>query len=171
LPVRLGATAASVEPSPEGAVFSECSGLRCHDGGVGAWRSKPPSGKAPRAVGLVGNIVAAICKHVIMQVGAPLQATRVKHMRSRLRRPRSRAVVDRQRKFSRSVLVQCALYCEDHGRRLMAYALCGIARAGLSKRDPVEALSNGGLLRNFSRGTLEAGISHGAAPAAVLGSA
>jgi hypothetical protein len=66
-----------------------------------------------------------------MQVGAPLQATRVKHMRSRLRRPRSRAVVDGQRKFSRSVLVQCALYWEDHGWQLMAHALCGIARAGL----------------------------------------
>ncbi len=26
------------------------------------------------------------------------------------------------------------------------YALCGIARAGLSKRDPVEALSNGGIV-------------------------
>jgi hypothetical protein len=81
-----------------------------------------------------------------MQGGAPLQGTRVKHMRSRLGRARSRAVVDGQRKFSRSVLVQCALYCEDHGRQLMAYALRGIARVGLPKRDPVEALSNGGIV-------------------------
>ncbi len=73
-----------------------------------------------------------------------MQATRVIHMRSRLGRARSRAVVDRQRKLSRSVLVKCALYCEDHGRQLMAYALRGVARAGLQKRDPVEALSNGG---------------------------
>ena len=145
LPVRLGAIAASVELAPEGAAFSECSGLRCLDRGVGAWRSKPPTGKSPRAVAL-GNIVAAICKRVIMQVGAPLQATRVKHMRSRLRRPQSRAVADGQRKFSRSVLVQCALYWEDHGRQLMAYALRGIARAGLSQRAPVEARSNGGIV-------------------------
>jgi hypothetical protein len=30
--------------------------------------------------------------------------------------------------------------------QLMAYGLCGIARAGLSKRGPVEALSNGGIV-------------------------
>ena len=61
-----------------------------------------------------------------MQVGAPLQATRVKHMRSRLQRPRSRAVVD-GKETSVARCAQCTVHWEDHGRQLLAYALCGIA--------------------------------------------
>jgi hypothetical protein len=80
-----------------------------------------------------------------MQVGAPLQATRAKRTRSRLQRARSHVVVDgKETSVARCAL--CPVYWEDHGRQLMAYALRGVARVGLPQRDPVEALSNGGIV-------------------------
>ena len=80
-----------------------------------------------------------------MQVGAPLQATRAKRTWSRLQRARSNAVVEgKETSVARCAL--CPVYWDDHGRQLIAYALWGIARAGLPKQGPVEALSNGGIV-------------------------
>jgi hypothetical protein len=107
---------------------------------------------------------------LIMQAGPPLQATPLKHMRSRLQRARSRAVVDgKETSVARDA--PCNVYWEDHGQQLMAYALCGIALAENSKAGP----SGGAKQRRDCCGTcrvglFKAGKSHGAAPAAVLGS-
>lgn len=80
-----------------------------------------------------------------MQVGPPFQSTRAKRMRSRLQRARSHVVVDgKETSVARCAL--CPVHWDDHGPQLMAYALCATARAGLPKRDPVEALSNGGIV-------------------------
>ena len=66
---------------------------------------------------------------LIMQVG-PRHAKHVKRMRSRLQKARSHAVVDgEETSVPRGAL--CPVYWEDHGRQLIAYALWGIARAGL----------------------------------------
>jgi hypothetical protein len=78
-----------------------------------------------------------------MQVGAPLQATRAKRTWSRLQRARSNAVVEgKETSVARCAL--CPVYWDDHGPQQVACALWGTARAGLSKRDPVEARSNEG---------------------------
>ena len=54
-----------------------------------------------------------------MQVGAPLQSTRAKRMRSRLQRARSHVVVDgKETSVARCAL--CPVYWDDHGRQLMA---------------------------------------------------
>ncbi len=82
---------------------------------------------------------------LITQVGPPLQSTRAKRMRSRLQRARSHVVVDgKETSVARCAL--CPVHWDDYGPQLMAYALCGTARAGLPKRDPEEALSNGGIV-------------------------
>ena len=77
-----------------------------------------------------------------MQAGKARHARKVKHMQSRLQRAQSHVVVDgKETSVARCAL--CPVHWDDHGRQLIAYALWGIARVGLPKRDPVEALSNG----------------------------
>jgi hypothetical protein len=82
-----------------------------------------------------------------MQAGKARHAKHGKHMRSRLQKARSNAVVDgKEPSVPRGALCTGKI----NGRQLMAYALWGNARAGLSKWDPVEALSRGTVLERLA---------------------